>query len=410
MIQKIKDHPYLRLLNKRMLYVFFLGFSSGLPLALVGSTLEAWFATSGRTFTEIGIISMVGIPYTFKFIWAPLIDRYTWPFLGARRGWIIMTQLALLCAIAWMGQFDPIHTPWLLAGMAVIVAFLSASQDIVVDAYKAEILEHDERGFGASLAVAAYRIAMLVSSGGAMILADHIGWSQTYIVMAMLMGVGILTTLFAQEPKHPRSHPATLLEAVIEPLREFLSRPSSVYFLLIIVFYKFGDAFIAKMFTAFLLRGLSFSLTEVGSVLKVVGLATTIIGAITAGVMMARLSLYRALLFFGFCQGFSNLMFLWLSYMGHNFTAMVITVIVENFCSGLGNAAFVALLISLCDLRYTAFQYALFTAISAVPREFLGPVAGHLLDNVGWPTFFMITFLTSLPGLYFVWKAKEHLD
>lgn len=409
MIKRIKEHPYLRLLNKRMLYIFFLGFSSGLPLALVGSTLEAWFATSGRTFTEIGIVSMVGIPYTFKFIWAPLIDRYTWPFLGPRRGWMIMTQLTLLLAIAVMGQFDPLNTPVLLAGMAVIVAFLSASQDIVVDAYKAEILEHDERGFGASLAVAAYRIAMLISSGGAMILADHLGWSQTYIIMASLMGVGILTTLVAHEPKHPRSHPSTLIEAVVKPLVEFLSRPSSVYLLLVIVFYKFGDAFLAKMFTAFLLRGLSFTLTEVGSVLKVVGLATTIIGAITAGILMARLSLYRALLIFGFCQAFSNLMFLWLAYMGHHFPAMVLTVIVENFCSGLGNAAFVALLISLCDLRYTAFQYALFTAISAIPREFLGPVAGYLVDNVGWATFFMTTFVTSMPGLYFVWKARKHL-
>jgi PAT family beta-lactamase induction signal transducer AmpG len=228
--------------------------------------------------------------------------------------------------------------------------------------------------------------------------------------MSTLMGVGILTTLVAQEPKHPKSHPTTLIEAVVKPLVEFLSRPSAIYLLLVIVFYKFGDAFIAKMFTAFFLRGLSFSLTEVGSVLKMVGLATTIIGAITAGILMARLSLYRALIIFGFCQAFSNLMFVWLSYMGHHFPAMVATVIIENFCSGLGNAAFVALLISLCDVRYTAFQYALFTAISAVPREFLGPVAGHLVDHVGWSTFFMITFLTSLPGLYCVWKAKAHLD
>lgn len=404
---ELKAHPYLRLLNMRMLYIFLLGFSSGLPLSLVGSTLEAWFATSGRTFTEIGIVSMVGIPYTFKFLWAPLLDRYSLPFLGPRRGWMITIQCALLAAIACMGRFDPLHTPWLLAVMALMVSFLSASQDIVVDAYKVEILEHDERGFGASLAVAAYRIAMLISSGGAMILADRIGWSDTYLIMALLMGVGILTTVFTKEPKHPRSHPSSLIDAVVTPLREILCRPASIYLLLIIVFYKFGDAFIAKMFTAFLLRGLHFSLTEVGSVLKMVGLATTIVGAITAGVLMARLSLYKALLIFGALQAVTNLMFVGLAYMGHHFPSMVVTIIVENFCSGLGNAAFVALLISLCDVRYTAFQYALFTAISALPREFLGPLAGHLVDSLGFISFFVITFFSSLPGLFFVWKARK---
>lgn len=390
--------------------VLFLGFSSGLPLALTGSTLEAWFAVSDKSYTEIGFITLVGTPYVFKFLWAPLVDRYVWPFLGPRRGWMLVTQIALLVGIACMSQMDPINAPLILAGMAVAVAFVSATQDICVDAYRTEILEPEERGLGAAFFVSAYRLALIASTGFALIIADNIGWENTYLIMAGLMTVGIVTTLLAMEPNHEFKHPTRLVDAVIKPFAEFMSRPSAIWLLLIVVFYKFGDAFIAKMTTAFLIKGLGFTLTDVGTVTKIGGWGASITGALLGGWLMLRMRLLHALLIFGFLQAFSNLLFLWLAYVGHDFTAMAITIITENFVGGMGIAAFVALVMSLCHPRYTAAQYALLAALSAVGREMLGPISGMLVDHYGWTVFFTTTFIFSFPGLLFVWLGRKHIN
>lgn len=396
--------------DPRLWIVLFLGFSSGLPLALTGSTLEAWFAVSGKTYTEIGFLSLVGTPYVFKFLWAPLIDRYVWPFLGPRRGWMIVTQILLLIGIALMSQCDPMKETLLLAGIAVCVAFVSATQDIAVDAYRTELIPPEERGLSAGFFVSAYRVALIVSSGFAFIMADNIGWEKTYLIMAALMGVGIVTTAFAMEPQHIAKHPTTLLDAYLEPFMEFISRPAAVYCLLAIVFYKFGDAFIAKMTSAFLLKGLGFSLTEVGLVTKMGGWVASVLGALVGGWFMLRMRLFSALMIFGAMQACSNLLFLWLSYVGKDFTVMAITLTIEGFTSGLGVAAFVALIMGLCHPRYTAAQYALLAALSAVGREFLGPVSGILVDTLGWEPYFLITFICSLPGLLFIWLARKHLS
>lgn len=396
--------------DTRLWIILFLGFSSGLPLALTGSTLEAWFAVSDKSYTEIGFITLVGTPYVFKFLWAPLIDRYVWPILGRRRGWMLVTQILLLLGIAGMSQCDPRNTPMILALIAVCVAFVSATQDICIDAYRTELIPTEERGLSASFFVGSYRVAMMVSSGLAFILADHIGWETTYLIMAGLMGVGILTTLLSREPSHAVRNPTSLFDAFIQPVTEFMTRPAAIYLLLAVVFYKFGDAFIAKMTSAFFLKGLGFSLTEVGTVTKMGGWIAGLCGAFVGGWLMLRIRLITALIVFGLLQAFSNLLFLWLAYVGHNFTAMAITVVVENFCGGLGISAYVALLMGLCNLRYTATQYALLSALSAVAREFLGPVSGMLVDHYGWLTYFTITFICSFPGLLFVWLARNHLE
>lgn len=398
------------LTDRRLWVVMFLGFSSGLPLALTGSTLEAWFAVSDKSYTEIGFITLVGTPYVFKFLWAPLIDRYVWPFLGPRRGWMLVTQLGLLFGIALMSQFNPLSAPLILAAIAVSVAFVSATQDIVIDAYRTELIPPEERGLSVSFFVGAYRVAMIISSGFAFIIADHIGWESTYLIMAGLMGVGILTTLSAKEPNHIARHPNSIFDAFIHPFTEFMRRPAAIYLLLAIVFYKFGDAFIAKMTSAFFLKGLGFSLTEVGTIMKMGGWVSGLLGAFVGGWLMLHMRLITALISFGFLQAFSNLLFLWLAVVGKNTIAMTIVVVVENFCSGLGIAAFIALLMGLCNPRYTAAQYALFSALSAVAREFLGPVSGMLVDGYGWEVFFTMTFIFSFPGMFFVWKARGHLD
>jgi PAT family beta-lactamase induction signal transducer AmpG len=322
---------------------------------------------------------------------------------------MLVTQLLLLGGIASMAMFDPINTPLLLAGMAVCVAFVSATQDIAVDAYRAEILPSEERGMGAAFSVAAYRVALILSTGIALIMADNIGWEMTYIIMAGLMAVGIITTLLCTEPDHSERRPASLYEAIVNPFMEFIRRPAAMWLLLIIIFYKFGDAFIMKMQTAFLIRGLGFSLTEIGTVTKIGGWGFSILGAFLGGAIMTRISLFKALMIFGFLQAFSNLMFLWLAWVGHDFWAMAATILVENFCSGLGIAAFIAFLMSLCDHRYTAFQFAIFTALSAIAREFLGPLSGYLVEYHGWTTFFLTTFIASFPGLIFLWLARDRI-
>lgn len=396
--------------SRRVAVVCLLGFSSGLPLALTGGTLQAWMTVSGVDLATIGIFTLVGIPYTWKFLWAPFMDRYVPPFLGRRRGWIAAMQMLLGACIAVMGALDPATMPWALAALALMVAFISASQDVVFDAYRADVLRPQERGIGAAVSVLGYRLGMLVSGALALILSDQIGWQNTYWLMAALMIAAIGATLFGPEPEVQVTPPKTLAEAVVEPLREFFARHGAWALLLLIVLYKLGDAFAGSLTTAFLIRGVEFTATEVGAINKGMGLAATLVGVVFGGVLMARLGLFRSLLVFGVLQAISNLTFMWLASVGKDYAVMVLAVGFENLAGGMGTAAFVALLMAMCDKRFTASQFALLSALAAVGRVYVGPASGYMVEAIGWTTFFGFTFLMALPGLLLLFIMRRSIE
>ena len=409
----ISSEKYTRTLkslaNRRVVAVFFLGFASGLPLALAGGTLQAWMAVEGVDLKTIGFFSLVGLPYALKFFWAPLLDRYALPFLGRRRGWILGTQLALMILIVMLGFTSPKDTPWLVALFALLLTFTSASQDIVFDAYRTDVLRERERGLGAAVSVTGYRIAMLASGALALILAGPLGWRLTYILMAGLMLIGTMATIFGPEPEEMVRPPQSLKEAVSGPLTEFFNRPAAWAFLALIILYKIGDAFAGSLTTAFLIRGPGFSIGEVGAINKGLGLMATIIGALYGGVMLARLGLYRSLMIFGILQAISNLSFMVLAYAGKVYSIMVAAVAFENLAGGMGTAAFVAFIMTLCDKRYTATQFALLSALASLGRIFVGPPSGYLAHEVGWVIFFFVTFLAALPGLALLYKMRRNI-
>jgi len=357
----------------------------------------------------------VGTAYTLKFLWAPLVDRYAPGLLGRRRGWMFVMQIALAAGIMAMGLLSPAAALLPLALLALAVAFCSATQDIAFDAYRTDVLRKEERGAGAALSVLGYRVAMLVSGGLALILADGwLGWGRTYVAMGLLMLLGAAATFLAPEPEAAARPPRTLGQAVAEPLREFFGRPEAWAVLALIVLYKLGDAFAGALSTTFLIRGAGFTPTEVGTVNKLLGLAATIVGALAGGSLMARLGLYRALMAFGLLQAVSNLGYWLIAVAPKSVALMALAVGVENLCGGLGTAAFVALLMGLCRQEFSATQFALLSALSAVGRTYLaGPLTPPLVDSLGWPGFFMLTVLIALPGLALLrWRRRdiERLD
>lgn len=402
--------PYLQVFkSRRIAAVTLLGFSSGLPLALTSGTLQAWMAVAGVDLHTIGIFALVGLPYTLKFLWSPLMDRFVPPWLGRRRGWILITQAGLMLGIAAMAYSSPQNAPWLLAALAVTVAFTSASQDIVIDAYRTDVLHERERGVGAAVFVMGYRIAMLVSGALALVLSDQIGWRNTYLLMAGIMIVGILSTFFGPEPENRIIPPKTLKEAVWGPLKDFFSRNSAFSMLLLIVLYKLGDAYAGALTTAFLIMGAGFSPTDVGTINKGLGLVSLIAGAIFGGTLMVKLGLFRSLLFFGILQAVSNLSFMVLAWLGKNYSMLIFAVAFENLSGGMGTAAFVALLMAMCNQRFSATQYALLSSIAALGRIFISPTSGFLVELLGWASFFFITAIVALPGLWMLWWLRNEI-
>ncbi|MBT3514726.1 MAG: MFS transporter [Nitrospina sp.] len=397
------------LANRRIATVAFLGFSSGLPLALTGGTLQAWMTIEGVDLKTIGIFSLVGLPYALKFFWAPLLDRYALPFLGRRRGWILGIQIAMMILITLLGLTSPKETPLLVALLALLLTFTSASQDIVIDAYRTDVLREKERGLGVAVSVMGYRIAMLTSGALALILAGPLGWRLTYLLMAGLMIAGTMASIFGPEPEELVRPPQSLKEAISGPLAEFFERPAAWSFLALIVLYKIGDAFAGSLTTAFLIRGPGFSIGEVGTINKGLGLIATILGALYGGVMLARLGLYRSLMIFGILQAISNLSFMVLAYAGKVYSLMVAAVAFENLAGGMGTAAFVAFLMALCNRRYTATQFALLSALASLGRIFVGPPSGYLSHEVGWVVFFFMTFLAALPGLFLLYMMRQNI-
>jgi PAT family beta-lactamase induction signal transducer AmpG len=420
----LKSHDYSAVFRDRNLAVILLlGFSSGLPVALSGSTLQAWLTVEGIDLTTIGLITLAGVPYTWKFLWAPLMDRYVPPFLGRRRGWMAVTQIAVALGVAAMAFCSPHTDLTFLASLALFVAFASASQDIVVDAYSTDAVTSEQRGVAAALKVVGYRLAMLVSGALALVLAagtgwlGGMGWEKTYLLMSALMGVGLIATLWGREPVIAARAPQTLREAVAEPLREFFSRPGALAMLALIILYKLGDAFALSLSTAFLIRGAGFSPDDVGYVNKGMGLAATIVGVVFGGALMVRLGLYRSLMVFGILQAVSNLAYMWLAMVGTSYPLLIFAVGFDNIAGGMGTVAFVALLMALCDHRFTATQYALLSALASFGRVYVGPAAGFATDpnhlGLGWSTFFFSTFVVALPGLIVLaWKRQtiEALD
>lgn len=396
------------LANKRIGIMLPLGFASGLPLALTAGTLQAWLAVIGVDLKTIGIFTLVGLPYTLKFLWAPLMDRIVPPWLGRRRGWMLIMQVAVAIGLALMGLVGPGDRPEWLGLIAVSVAFMSASLDIVFDAYRTDLLHPPERGFGAAVWVNGYRLALLVASSGALVLADHIGWNATYLILAALMGTGVLTILLSPDPPAGGTAPRTLAEAIGLPLRELFARPAIYGLLSLVVLYKIGDAIAGSLQTAFFIGGLGFSASEVGYV-KGIGIAATLIGALAGGLAMAKIGLVRSLLLFGLLQALSNLSFMFLAWIGRSYGALAASVIVENVTGGMGTAAFVALVMSLCDHRYTATQFALLSSLEAFGRVFSGRPSAETVALVGWGWFFFISFLLALPGVWLVWLYRRQL-
>lgn len=436
-----------------------LGFASGLPLALSSGTLQAWLTVEGLDITTIGFFALAGLPYTFKFVWAPLADRFEPPLLGRRRGWLMTTQLGLSAACFVMATLDPRASVAAVGACAVAIAFLSASQDIVFDAYRTDLLGEHERGAGAAVSVLGYRLAMLVSGGLALILADQwLGWPGMFRLMGGLFVAMAAITLWA--PGTPPAEPlksdvrrellgfvamlgagagtfwllrqlpwqwlgegrfaslgantAMLLAACIAALRaaraagfpsflapwdSFFSRERAAWLLALIVLYKLGDAFAGSLSTTFLIRGAGFTPTEVGAVNKVLGLVATIVGALAGGAWLAKRPLYGSLMLFGVLQAVSNFGYWLLSVQPKSYTLMAAAIGFENLCGGMGTAAFVAFLMAMTDRRFSAAQYALLSALAAIGRVYVGPVSGVMVAAFGWPNFFVFSVIAALPGL-----------
>jgi len=382
----------------KMFIVLILGFASGLPLALTGGTLQAWMKSENISLGTIGLFSLVGLPYSLKFVWSPIMDRYVPPLFGRRRGWIFLTQIGLIGSIIVMGMCDPKVSLQNIALFALFVSFFSASQDIAIDAYRTEAVPEEELGAAASIYIMGYRIAMLVSGGVALGLAEKLPWSTVYYIMAGCMAVGLIASVFGPEPIVNEAAPTSIADAVYKPFVEFFSRKGAIEMLIFILIYKLDVAF-AMAFTTPFMMDLGFTKLEIAAVLKGAGLIATIVGTLTGGALMLKWSMKKSLWIFGIVQGVSGFTFYLLAHAGHSYPLMWASIIIENLCSGLGTAAFAAFMMSICDKRYTATQYALLTSFMALTRILVQAPSGFLQERVGWEWYFVISILIAIPGL-----------
>ena len=386
------------LLSRRMLVAFLMGFSCGLPLLLTLGVLQAWMKEEGVDLTWVGMIALVQSPYAWKFLWSPVLDRFTPPVLGRRRGWLLIAQLALVVSIAALGWSDPVAHPGWMAASAVLVAFFSATQDTVVDAYRREDLADEELGLGSSLYIYGYRIGMWAASGGGLILADHMPFSQVYLVMAAGLIPGVATTLLAPEPRVEDGAPQSLREAIWNPLVDFFRRDSAVWILAFILLYKIGDTMAAAIATPFYLE-MGFSKSEIGAVVKLFGSWATIAGAVFGGIVMLRLGIHRSLWVFGLLQAVSTAGFAVLTRIGYSLPALCGVIAFESITGGMGTSAFVAFMAGLTNKKFTATQYALLTSIMGLPRVLASAPTGLAAKHLGWEWFFIFCTLAAIPGM-----------
>ncbi|QSA96632.1 AmpG family muropeptide MFS transporter [Methylococcus sp. EFPC2] len=406
------------LLNRRMLICVFTGFSSGLPLYILISLLPAWLRSEHVDLKAIGLFTLIQFPFTWKFIWAPVFDRYTLP-LGRRRGWLLLTQLALLAGIPLFGWLHPTLDLTLIATLAAAVAFFSASQDTVLDAYRRELLPDAELGLGNAVHVNAYKIAGLIPGSLSLVLADHLPWNTVFLVTGLFMLPGVAMTVLISEPELQTSPPRTLRQAVVEPFREFTQRrgwTSALWVLAFIFFYKLGDSMATSLATPFYLD-MGFSKTEIGLVAKNAGLWPSIVGGLLGGAWMVRLGINRALWLFGVMQMAAILGFAWLAWLGHHeivgtleLTELAAVIGVEAFGVGLGTAAFVAFIAHTTHPLYTATQFALFASLSAVPRTFANAATGWLVEWMGWMPYFLLCFALAIPGMLMLLRVAPWRD
>ena len=393
------------LFTKKMLICVFTGFTSGLPLFILISLLPAWLSSSGMDLKTIGLFALIQFPFTWKFIWAPLFDRYSFG-MGRRRGWLIIFQLLLLTTICSFGVIEPRSQLSVIAIISTVIAFFSASQDIVIDAYRRELLSDYELGIGNAIHVNAYKISSLIPGSLALILADSFDWEFVFIITGLFMLPGIIMTLLIKEPILKYGTPKTLKEAVIEPFKEFKNRKGikGAFLILIFIFlYKIGDSMATALATPFYLD-LGFSMTEIGVIAKNAGLWPGIIGGLAGGIWMIKLGINRALWIFGFMQMFATLSFAWLALSGDNNLILAITVGLEFFAAGLGTTAFIAYIAKTTHPKYTATQFALFTGLASVPRTFTNASTGYLVEFFGWYHFFIFCFLIAIPGMLLLFK------
>jgi len=397
----------LAVFTPRMLIALVMGFAGGLPLFLTSTVLQAWMKESGIDLSTIGLFALVGLPYTLKFVWAPLMDRYIPSALGRRRSWLLIWQVLLTAAISLLAFADPSKWLMMTALAALLLSFFSASQDIVIDAYRRESLSDDEQGMGAALYVSGYRAGILLATGGGLIMADFMSYQSVYLVMATAMAASIIATIIAREPEMNHGHPATLREAVLDPFREYFTRRHALLILLFIFLYKVGDTMASQMTIPFYLD-LGFSKTEIGSIVKLFGFWATIAGTFLGGLLIMRFGIFFGLVWFGLLQAISTAGFAALALIGHSSMALGVVITFENLSGGLGTAAFVGFMASLTDKRFTATQYALLTSFMGMPRVFAAAPTGFMAEGMGWPGFFIFCTLIAVPGLLLiVWLDRR---
>jgi PAT family beta-lactamase induction signal transducer AmpG len=395
------------LFSRRMLICIFIGFTSGMPLYVLIQLVPAWLRSNQVDLATIGLFSLVSLPYTWKFLWSPIMDRFAPPFLGRRRGWALITQVGLLISIGMLGVFDPGQSLGVIVGVVFAVALFSASQDIVIDAYRRELLADDELGTGNSFFINAYRLSSLVPGSLALILSDHLPWSSVFWITAAFMAVGMVTSLVIREVSDDAMAPHTLREAVIEPFREFFARDGVAAALAVLAFmflYKLGDNMATALATPFYLD-MGFTRTEIGAVAKIAALWASIAGSIIGGIAMLKLSINKALWIFGFVQLVTILGFAWLSVIGHDTKALFLVVSAEYLGVGLGTVALTAYIARETSLAFTATQFALFSSFIAIPRTFANASTGFLIEAIGYTSFFLLCTAVAAPGMLMLFKV-----
>lgn len=397
---------------KKLFIVFLLGFSSGLPLSLVSSTLQAWFADAGLSIWITSSLSLISLPYLFRFLWAPFLDRYRFLALGRRRGWILSMQILIVVGLHVMTWFTPQASPWTMAILSFILAVFSTTQDTAIDAQRVEYLPSEYYGLGASLASTGYRIGMLLSGGIGLILAQHYGWIIAYRVMSVGLFIGMLATLWSNEPQLSNTESSSIIGTYRDSLHDLLNRSDIIYFCIFVLLFKLGEVFttsISGIIMPFLIQGLGFSLDTIGYVHKIWGTLALILGGIVGGAAMLRLSLYRALLTFGLLQALTNILFIILAIAGKNLYLFSIAVISDNFAAGMGSTALVAVLMSFVNQKFTATQFSILVCIAGLPRVFSGPIGAFLQVHFGWVGLYCIAFFLSLLFVPFLQRLRPRL-
>ena len=400
-------------MNKRLLVVFVLGFSSGLPLALISTTLQAWFAAAGLPILATGMLSLISLPYLYRVVWGPILDRYSLSPMGKRRSWIFFMQLFLLVGFNLMAWFSPATSPQSMALFAFVLACFSATQDIAIDAQRTEYLPIEEHGLGASLAVLGYRLALLVAGGLALIIAEYSGFPAAYRVMGLLMLPGMLAVVWSEEPVSKTVSKVGLVTSFVAPVQELVSRPGVIPLLFFVFLYKLGEAFTTTtsgILMPFLIQGLGFSLGTIAYVNKMMGVGAILLGGLAAGFLLLRWSLYRALLVFGLLQAATNVLFVLLAMVGKSLPLFMLAVVSDNFAVGMGSTALVALLMRMVDRRFTATQFSILVALSTLPRILSGPFAALLESQFGWTGLYQIASLLALGFIPFLMLIRQTVE